>query len=72
MSSDAPDSVFMGALLTGILELVYFAVCMTLGVGLLSSRWRHLGQGLLVGWVTGLIAVLGGGTALILLLAAPA
>ncbi|MDI6106007.1 hypothetical protein QLQ12_46325 [Actinoplanes sp. NEAU-A12] len=66
-----PDSIFMVVCLTGALELMLFVVCMALGVGLLHSRGRHVGIGLLIGWFAGVIAVLGGGTALIGLLAAP-
>ena len=66
-----PDSVFMLVCLMGALELVLFVVCMTLGVGLLHSRGRYVGVGLLIGWFAGVIAVLGGGPALIGVLAAP-
>jgi hypothetical protein len=65
-----PDSVFMVLLLTGALEWMLFVLCVMLGVGLRHSRWRHVGTGLLIGWFAGVIAVLGGGTALIWLLAA--
>jgi hypothetical protein len=66
----APDSVFVVACLTGLVELMLFVACVTLGVGLLRSRWRQFGIGLLSGWLFGAIAVLCGGTALIALFAA--
>ncbi|BEL06322.1 hypothetical protein Q0Z83_045130 [Actinoplanes sichuanensis] len=66
-----PESIFMVVCLTGALELMLFVVCMTLGVVLLHNRGRYFGTGLLTGWCAGLITVLGGGTALIGLLAAP-
>ena len=65
-----PDSVFMVACLTAALELMLFLVCMTLGRALLRSRRRHLGTGLVIGWFVGVFAVLGGGTAVIGMLAA--
>jgi hypothetical protein len=64
------DSVFVVACLTGVVELMLFVACVTLGVGLLRSRWRQFGIGLLSGWLFGAIAVLCGGTALIALFAA--
>ncbi|WP_233625098.1 hypothetical protein [Actinoplanes sp. ATCC 53533] len=66
----APDSVFLVACLTGVVELMLFVTCVTLGVGLLRSRWRQFGIGLLSGWLFGAIAVPCGGTALIALFAA--
>jgi len=43
----APDSVFMVACLTVFLELMLFVACLALGIGLLRSRWRQFGIGLL-------------------------
>lgn len=65
-----PDTVFMAALLTGALELAHFVVCISAGVGLSQSRWQHFGTGLLAGWFTGLLAVLCGGTLLMVAFAA--
>jgi hypothetical protein len=67
---DPPDSVFMVAGLTAILQLVLFVVSFAVGAALLRSGRRHVGIGLLTGWFVGGVVVLGGGTAILGFLAA--
>lgn len=65
-----PDSVFLVAGLTAVLQFLLFAVSMTVGVTLLRSRRRSIGIGLLTGWFMGGVVVLDSGTAIISFLAA--
>ncbi|HWS34430.1 MAG TPA: hypothetical protein VN408_17025 [Actinoplanes sp.] len=60
----APDSVFMTAVLTGLLQLLLFAVCMTLAF-VLRRAAPDVARGVVSGWLGGLLAIPCGGTAVI-------
>lgn len=60
----SPDSLFMVGCLVILLQLALFASCAVPGSVLVLRGDRGLGLGLLIGWITGIIALVVG-TALI-------
>ncbi|MFE9688644.1 hypothetical protein [Micromonospora sp. NPDC005806] len=53
----SPDSLFMVDCLVILLQLALFACCAVTGSVLVRRGDRGLGLGLLVGWVTGIVAL---------------